>query len=155
MNNYNVDNFKTGACIVSFNGTVLGATRDGVTITLKADTYDVKRDSNSSLPVRRIVTGMQLTITTELLEIDSGMSLMLDSNGNLEESLVGTDLLDNVGILLLTPVNDNDTTGYQFPAAVLEPNFKYTYDAKKNHAVSVTFTAEPDSSGVLMSKVSA
>ena len=154
MANYNVEKFKIGACAVTYKGNVLGATGGGVKLDLDMDTYDVKCDQSFNQPMKRIVTAVKLEITIPLMEIDTGFGLMLDSGGKITDARIGADLFFGNGVLILSPVDANDTVGYSFPKAVIDPHFSYRFDSDKNHILELKFTALADTNGVFMEKIS-
>lgn len=155
MANYNVENFKIGACAVTYKGRMLGATGGGVQLALDMDTYDVKCDQAFNQPVKRIVTAIRLSIAVPLLEIDSGFGLLLDDSGRIGTGRIGSDLLTESGVLLLSPIDESDRVGYSFPRAIVDPHCRYRFESEKNHIIELHFTAFADNSGIVMEKISA
>ena len=152
MSSFNTDKFKVGASVVAYKGKLLGATRDGIKISVDEQTVDISCDQSYGQPVKRVVIGQTITIAMTMLEIDDNLGLLLDS-GKITNLALGTDLLKNGGELLLTPVNANDTTGYRFPNAVLEPNSEYSLLSISAHTVKLKFSAVADSNGTVLEKI--
>ncbi len=153
MANYNSDNFKLGPCVVSFGGTALGGTKGGVKVTMEADTYEVKCDQNYATPVKKIITGLKFNVSMSLLEIDTAFAQLLDSNGQIASSLLGSDLLANGKALLLTPVDSSDAYALNFPNAILEPGFEYSYDVENSQVLALKFTAHADDNDIFFEQV--
>jgi len=153
MSDFNPDNFKIGPCVVTYKGAQLGATSGGIKLNVNMDTVDIKCDQSYGQPVKRVVTAIKLSVTMTMLEVDSNLSLLL-SDGKITSAVIGTNLLANGGVLLLTPVDTTDKVSYQFPNAVLEPQADYAISSSAADTVQLKFTAWPDSSGVFLSKVS-
>jgi hypothetical protein len=61
-------NLELSPCIVTFNGTVLGATLGNVVITTKYMHADLKADQTGLTVLDRAVNGIEVTVTTELAE---------------------------------------------------------------------------------------
>ncbi len=150
---YNVQNFKIGSCALTFKEQVLGGTQSPPQIKIEPQVYESKCDQSGGAVLREIVTGMKVSISAELKEIDAAFAALLDNEDELNLAIIGTDLLTRAGLLRLTPVNPDDHTGYEFPNAVMRPGCTYRLDGSQEHALSVEFTAYPDASGVIMKKI--
>jgi hypothetical protein len=147
------ENFKIGPCIVSYKGSALGATRDGIDLNLETDTIDLQCDQTYGQQLDRVVTGIKLSISLTLLEIDANFALLLDDNGRIATDRLGSRLTDAAGELLLTPLAETDTAGYRLPCAVLEPDAAYHAASQSPHTLKLKFTAWPDADGIMIEKV--
>lgn len=150
---YNVQNFKIGSCALTFKEQVLGGTQTPPQIKIEPQLYESKCDQSGGLVLREIVTGMKVTISAELKEIDKAFAVLLDNGDELNTAIIGTDLRNRSGLLRLTPVNPDDHTGYEFPNAVMRPGCTYRLDGNQEHVLAVEFTAHPDQAGVIMKKI--
>ncbi len=153
-NSYDVQNFKIGSCALTFKNQVLGGTQNPPQIKIEPQVYESKCDQSGGAILREIVTGMKVSISADLKEIDKAFETMLDDTGEINLGLIGVDLKSRSGLLRLTPVNPDDKAGYEFPAAVMRPSCTYRLDGNQEHVLAVEFTAYPDSSGVIMKKIS-
>lgn len=152
MANFNSENFKIGPCIVAYKGQLLGATGDGVKIVIDSEVVDIVCDQSFGQPIKRVVTNVKISVTMTMLEINPNLSLLLDDN-KITSAVIGTDLLKKGGELLLTPVDDNDTTGYRFPNAILEPSSDYSLPGSAPHSVRLRFSAHCSETGSFFEKV--
>jgi len=66
----NATNINLGACDVTFNGNDLGATKGGVEVEIKTETYEVKVDQLGDAPCKAIITGTTVMVTVPMAESD-------------------------------------------------------------------------------------
>lgn len=152
-NSYNVQNFKIGSCALTYKDQVLGGTQSAPQIKIDPQIYESKCDQSGGLVLREIITGMKVTITADLKEIDTAFAAMLNNQDELNAEIIGVDLKSKGGVLRLTPVNAGDSVGYEFPNAVIRPSCTYKLEGTQEHVLSVEFSAYPDDSGVIMKKI--
>ncbi len=150
---YDISKMKIGPCAVSFKGTVLGATQGGIKVKVEPIYHETKCDQAGETVVRKVLIGFKVTIETPLMEITDSMALILDDDSKITESMIGTDIFDSAGALLLTPINQNDTVGRQFPKAVPLPGFEDSYSYQDDRIVPLVWEAMFDDNGVLMEEI--
>jgi len=74
--------------------------------TKKTNIHEVFCDSLAIEPTYSIITGIKMEISMTLAEVDSSMDLFLDANGQLDRSVIGTDLRSSAGELIIA-INEN------------------------------------------------
>ena len=149
---FNTDNFKIGACAVSYKSTDLGGTQNGPSFSIEPEYYESKCDQAGGRVVRKIVTNVKINLKVELKEIDAGFAQLLDANDQIATSLIGSDLISSGGVLLLTPVDSNDTVTYSFPNAALSPQTEYAFKSEEDHSLILEFEIFPDANGIFMER---
>ncbi len=152
MDAFDITKLKFGPSVVSFGGDALGGTKGAPKVSCKPEFYESMVDQNGSQPVRKICTRVKLTITAEFKEITTAMSALLGTGKKIDSSIIGSDIYASANrkALLLTPVDATDTDAYNFPAAVLIPDFDYSPAGTEDHAVALTFECLFDTDGTLM-----
>lgn len=157
------DNIKLGVCDATFGALDLGATKGGVEVEIKTETYEVKVDQFGETVVKELVTGTVVTVKVPMAETDLERikALMPQSAAILDaatstttigveiRSGVNVDLLDHADVLKLHPtglaagVTDQDFTVFK---AAPSPNFSFRYDTGAERVYEVTFKGYPDMS---------
>ena len=153
MLNIETENFQFAPGLASYKGETLGETRGPISIIKKTSTLELKRDSLSIEATREIITGVRMEISMTLMAMNSGMNLYLDVNGQLDRSIIASELLDNAGELVIVMTENGVVTGYKFPNAVLAPDYKCFIDAEGNNIMEVIFRGGNDSGDVYMQKL--
>ena len=154
MANFNPDKIKIGPCVVSYKGSMLGATQGGIKIEMNMETVDIKCDQSYGQAVKRVVTAVKLSIGMTMLEVDQNFSLLL-SGDKISGSVIGSNLLNHGGVLQLTPIDANDQAAYRFPNAILEPDASCSILGSAANTLELRFTAWPDSEGTFLEKITA
>lgn len=146
------DNFQLGSGTITYKGVSLGASRGPITILKKTSVHEVFCDSLAIEPTYSIITGIKMEISMTLAEVDSSMDLFLDANGQLDRSVIGTDLRSSAGELIII-INENEKeVSYKFPNAIISPDYKYSIDDKDKNIMNVVFSGGSNS-GTYMQKV--
>lgn len=106
-------NVKVGVCTLTFDGNDLGYTKGGSQVSVTTDTYTVTVDQFGNTPIKDVITGRTVTVTTPLAEttleqmanIMPGATLITGAGGSKVEVVdaVGTDLLAVAKELVLHP----------------------------------------------------
>lgn len=150
--NFDPTKFKMGSGVVSFDGDALGGTKDAPKFDYKTEFYESKCDQNGGQPARKIVTAVKVTITATFKEITTAMTALLGAGKKIDTSLIGSDIYAaaNRKALLLTPIAEDDTDCYSFPAAVLLPQTDYSMSGTEEHGVTLTWEALADAEGTIM-----
>lgn len=156
MDPFDITKLKFGPSVISFGGTALGGTKGAPKVSSKAEFYESLVDQNGSQPVRKICTRIKMTVTAELKEITTAMTALLGSGKKIDSGIIGSDIYAATKrkALLLTPVDPSDTDAYNFPAAVLLPDFDYSPTGTEDHVVTLTFECLFDTDGTLLEIVS-
>ena len=152
MLNIQTENFQFSPGVVMYKSITLGETKDTINIVKKTSIHEVRRDSLSIEPTFEIITGVRMEISMTLMEMDSSMDLYLDVNGQLDRSVIASDLLDSAGELVIAVTENGVVTAYKFPDAVLAPGFKCSIDAEGNNVIDVVFRGGSNS-GAYMEKI--
>ena len=152
MINVKTENFQLGPGNVMYKGASLGASSGPITILKKTSVYEVFCDSHAIEPIHSIITGVKMEISMTLAEVDSGMDLFLDANGQLDRSVIGTDLKSNAGELIITINENGKEVSYKFPNAIISPDYKYSTDDKGKSVMDVVFSGGSNS-GTYMQKI--
>jgi hypothetical protein len=147
------ENFQLGPGTIMYKGVCLGASSGPIAIVKKTSIHEVFCDSLTIEPTHSIITGVKMEISMTLAEVESGMDLFLDANGQLDRSVIGTDLKSNAGELIITTTENGKTVSYKFPDAVLSPDYKYSTDDKDKSVIDVVFNGGSNS-GMYMQKIS-
>ena len=152
MINIQTENFQLGPGTIMYKGASLGASSGPITILKKTSVYEVFCDSHAIEPIHSIITGVKMEISMTLAEVDSGMDMFLDANGQLDRSVIGTDLKSNAGELVISINENGKEVSYKFPNAVLSPDYKCSIDDDDNNAMGVVFSGGSNS-GTYMQKI--
>jgi len=145
------ENFQLDPGSVMYKGVSLGASSGPITILKKTSIYEVFCDSHAIEPIHSIITGVKMEISMTLAEVDSGMDLFLDANGQLDRSVIGTDLKSNAGELVISINENGKEVSYKFPNAILSPDYKCSLD-DDNNVMDVVFSGGSNS-GTYMQKI--
>jgi len=146
------ENFKIGACALVYKGTVLGAVINGPTLKLESTCRNTTCDQAYDQPIRKTLLSTTVTLTADIREIDTGMGMLLDSNGKITILSLGKEQTPTGGELLLIPFNQNDTTGYRLPNAVLSKKTQYSFTENQEHSLELEFEGFMDANGVMLEK---
>lgn|GEM_PF-1695021 len=146
------ENFKIGACALVYKGTVLGAVINGPTLKLESTYQNTTCDQAYDQPIRKTLLSTTVTLTADVREIDTGMGMLLDGNGKITILSLGKEQTPTGGELLLIPFNQNDTTGYRLPNAVLSKKTQYSFTENREHSLELEFEGFMDGNGVMLEK---
>jgi len=146
------ENFQFAPGNITYKGISLGASKGPISILKKTSVHEVFCDSLAIEPVHSIVTGVKMEISMTLMETDSGMDLFLDANGQLDRTIIGSDLKSSAGELVISTTQNGNTVSYKFPNAVLSPDYKCSIDDDDNNIIDVVFHGGSNS-GTYMQKV--
>ena len=80
MSNFSSQNFKVGPCTVIFKGEVLGETQDSSVIKINSKYHTFTNDQMNGIPIIRQLQEISIISETELLAVDKGLDMLLDSN---------------------------------------------------------------------------
>ena len=152
--NCNTEFLKIGPCRIGYKGTFIGVTLDSPLLNIEPEFYEAKCDQIGGKVIRKVITNMNITVSTEVKEIDNTFANFLDANGEITNIVFGEDVLTTGGELCLIPITGNDNIWYCFSKAVLIPEAVYPYKNTKNHYLKLAFEVYEDSEGVLMQKIS-
>jgi len=145
-------NFKIGPCAIVFNGQFIGATIGGTELILDSSALDIKTDQTFNQVLTKNLSGMTLSIETELREIENAMNLLLDSNGRLSLSSLGREITDS-GAMLMIPYNPEDPIGYHFPNVAIHKKTRYVLRETEEHSLQLFFEAFPNGNGKKKKKI--
>ena len=154
-----LSDIKVKPMTVTWNSTDLGSTSGGVEIAVDVQSTDIITDQDGTSPADAIQTGVSLTVTMTLLELNTtNYNLMVASPTG--GSAAGTDatvygygtsknfvsMLSMAQELRLRPVGNTDNTeDWKFHKAVpVVDSLSFASDA--TNSMSVTFRIFPDSS---------
>ncbi len=146
------ENFQLAPGAVMYKGAGLGASSGPIIILKKTSIHEVFCDSLAIEPTHSIITGVKMEISMTLAEVKSSMDLFLDANGQLDRSIIGTDLKSSGGELIITTTENGNTVSYKFPNAVLSPDYKYSANDKGKNVIDVVFSGGSNS-GTYMQKI--
>ena len=146
------DNFQLGPGTITYKGASLGASSGPITILKKTSIHEVFCDSLAIEPTYSIITGIKMEISMTLAEVDSSMDLFLDANGQLDRSVIGTDLKSSAGELIVAINENGKEVSYKFPNAITSPDYKYSTDDKGKNVMDVVFSGGSNS-GTYMQKI--
>jgi hypothetical protein len=149
-------NVKIGVCGVTFDGTDLGYTSGGVSVSYSADTSEVTVDQEA-FPIKEIVTAQSFEVTVPMAEYDlsklvnvfpdatlvsTGDTDVLELGGSVTELTSGTDVP-----LVLTPTDGGPTEVITITNAVAMPSVDFTFEKDNARVFEVTFKAMAPNSG--------
>ena len=140
------DEFQLGPGTIMYKGVSLGASSGPITILKETTVHEVFCDALAVEPKYSIVTGIKMEISMTLAEVDSGMDLFLDTNGQLDRSVIGTDLRSSAGELIITINENGKEVSYKFPNAIISPDYKFSADDKGKNIMDVVFSGGSNSS---------
>ena len=146
---------------VFWNNTELGSTTGGVSIGVDVASTDIVTDQTGSTPQDSIQTGVTLTLTTTLIELNPANwnAMVGDAVGSNHTPTAGTEvsgwgtdgnlfqsMLDRCQALELKPVGDETNTKNLLFHKVCPVVDSLEYAADAASTMSVTFRVFPDSS---------
>ena len=107
-----------GPASITFNGNNLGYTlNDSVAINVNMTSTPILPDQ-ASLPVKDIITNLEVTVTMTLGEVSSAnLALLPGVSGGAGKDPVGIDLLDVAKELIVTPLEAGNGIAWTFPKA--------------------------------------
>lgn len=114
------ESFDIGPCIVEYDGDEIGGTSGNVTVSFKYEKSPLKADQTGSALRDEAISGMEVTVTTEFLELrDKDKFKLLFPNANLIEDTpqqalefvdkVATRMLPLAKLLTLHPIVEDST----------------------------------------------
>jgi len=149
-------NVKVGVCTVDFDGTDLGYTKGGVSVTVSTETYSVTVDQFGDTAISEIITGRMLTVSTPLAEttlanlvqIMPGATLIGSGAQKVEVvDAVSTDLLSISGVLTLHPqaLAANDASeDFVVPKAATPGQIEFSYELNSERVFNCEWKGYPD-----------
>ena len=153
MSNFSSQNFKVGPCTVIFKGEVLGETQDSSVIKINSKYHTFTNDQMTGIPIIRQLQEISIIFETELLAVDKGLDILLDSNKRITMDEINWMREPDYGELKLIPVNPLDTTGYRFPRALLLRNGAININSDNEHTLKVEFEAVYDENELMVEKI--
>jgi hypothetical protein len=156
----NIDPTKLdlGPCRVSYNGVDIGSTLKNVVIHLKTDKPVLKADQTGSTVLNRIINGMEVTVTTEIAEVDNISNWKTAfPHGQLFTSgpnkafrflpQIGQDDYSIAQPLVLHPLrqdNADKSLDWTFYKAVATEESDFTFSPSEQRAIKVVWTVYPN-----------
>lgn len=150
-------NVKVGVCTLSFDGTDLGYTKGGSQVSVTTDTYTVTVDQFGNTPIKEVITGRMVNVTTPLAEttleqmatLMPGATLVTGAGGAKVEvtDAVGTDLLAIAKELVLHPQNlpANDASeDFVIPKAATAGSIDFGYELDSERVYNCEWKGYPD-----------
>jgi len=145
-----IDNVKLGVCEVTFDSTLLGHTKGGVTVTYEPSYHDVTVDAYGETVVDKRLLGEKLIAKVPLAEATLANLQIAIPEGTTDGtkltigSPVGDSLADSAKVLLLHPVenaSDNLADDVTFYKAVVSNTIELPYMNDGERIIEVEFTA--------------
>jgi hypothetical protein len=130
MLNIQTANIQLAPGTVTYKGNTLGETAGPINILRETKVYNVFCDSHAVEPTHSSIRGVKMEISMTLVEIDSAMDLFLDANGQLDRSIIGSDIRNSAGELIITTTENGNAVSYKFPNAILSPDYKCSMTTK-------------------------
>ena len=152
MSNFSSQNFKVGPCTVIFKGEVLGETQNSSVIKFKSKYHTFTNDKMTGIPIIRQLQEISIIFETELLAVDKGLDMLLDSNKRITMDEINWMREPDCGELKLIPINPLDSTGYHFPRALFLRNASLNFSSHQEHSMTVQFEAVYDENELLVEK---
>lgn len=157
------ENYELGPCQITFDGTDLGKTSGGVTLTVEETFAPINTDQDGENPVDEKITGTSVTVEGSLAEItlDNFAKLFKRSkttDGNKEKveilPNVGTSLLANSKTMIIKPYDGGTVTGdpnewITLGRAGMKASASMTYNVSDQRTIGFTATGYPDVNGVI------
>lgn len=106
-----ISNVKIGVCSVTYNGTDLGHTQGGVTVTYEPDIHETNVDKFGSTPAKVTLVGERLTATVPLAEatIANIQKAIPAASNDASKATIGGQVGDELtGALLVLHPTEND-----------------------------------------------
>lgn len=146
---------------VTFNGVDLGGTLANVVINAKYSKSEIKADQSGSTVRDRRVSGIEVTVTTELAEIKNKdiwkvvfphATLISTGTAAIDfKQNIGDGDLANAHTLVLHPLSQSDATvssDYTFFKAVASAESSITYGPTEQARLKIVWNILPDESAV-------
>lgn len=156
-------NFDLGPMDVTFDGTNLGATKGGITVSVKETYAEMKADQTGTTIVNMAVTGHEVMVKMTLTEVKNKElwgTLFPRANlvGTTEKKIefktaVGTLLSDYTKVLILHPTvrsASDKAADYKIPLAAVKSATEVKLGPEEQIGLEVEFVAFPDATGLIM-----
>lgn len=146
---------RLGPASITYGDRNLGYTlNDSVSIQIDQESTEIQPDQ-ASLPLKDIITGMNLNVTMTLGEVSSDNINMLPgfNNGKLSDPM-GTDLLAGSKALIVYPLSSADGNMYVFPKASPMMSGPMAFARETPQGLELTFKCYFDSADGAMQIVS-
>lgn len=154
----NTANVKVGVATLDFDGTDLGYTKGGVEVEVTTEKYTVTVDQFGQTPINDYIIGRTIMVTTPLAEttvdnlvfIMPGATKIVDSVDSEivkaeVQSGVGTNLIDNVGELTVSPLATSDASeDIVIPRAATGGNMSFAFNLDSERVFNVQWHGYPD-----------
>ena len=143
----NPEALRLGPASITYGTRNLGYTlNDSVSIQIDQESTEIQPDQ-ASLPLKDIITGMNLNVTMTLGEVTSENINMLPGfeNGVLKDPM-GTDLFSTSKALIVYPLSSADSNMYIFPKASPMMSGPMAFARETPQGLELTFKCYFDSS---------
>ena len=160
-----ISNYALGPCKVEFpEGTDLGKTSGGVTVTMEETFTSLNTDQDGENPVDEYITGTTLTVEGSLAEptlanVAKLFKKTVQTDGDKEKvevnTNVGTSMLDESGVLILKPYDGGTVSGdanewLTVHYAGFKASTSLNYNATDQRVLGFTATGYPDTATGLL-----
>ena len=143
---------RLGPASITYGDRNLGYTlNDSVSISLEQTSTPIQPDQ-ASLPLKDIITGMNLEVSLTLGEVTRQNLKMLpgfDEDGNFKDP-IGIDLLAIAKELIVAPISSDDDNIYVFPKATPLLNGPLGFARETPQGLELNFKCFVDSSGTAL-----
>ncbi len=143
---------KIGPCALVYDSSVVGVVVKGPTLKFESGYSDIICDQAFDQPVGKYQLSSSVTLQADVRQIDTGMDLLLDSDGCITADSLGGNVSEDAAELLLVPLSLTDTIGYRMPQAILLKKTQYSFLEEDEHSIQLEFEAQMDDSGILLEK---
>ena len=130
------EEIKFGSGKVTYKGTFLGESHGDIQIARKISLQELKKDANSIVAVRSLVTGIKLEISMTLIATDASVNEFFDIQTMLLSPSINSDLAATGGELVIKL--DDTGVEHSFSNVVIDPGFKHHLGSDDN-IIDVTF----------------
>ncbi|QSH42269.1 hypothetical protein P0136_03650 [Lentisphaerota bacterium ZTH] len=152
MPSFDSRNFKIGPCAVMYKGNFIGETKNSSVLNFRATYRDTKCSYAYDQPLEKRILSKKLTLSTEVLAIDNGLSLLFDEDDKFTLNGLGGKQSQNSGELLLIPLNKLDNVGYRIPKALLLQDVSCSFNEEEEHTLRLQFEAFFDENKVMLER---
>ena len=128
--------FKFGSGKVTYKGSFLGQSHGDIRLSRKVSLQEIKKDANSIVAARSLVTGIKLEISMTLTATDASVDEFFDIQTLLLSPSINSDLAATGGELVIKL--DDTGVEHSFSNVIIDPGFKHHIGSKK-HIIDVTF----------------
>ena len=137
-----------GPASITYGGNNLGYTlNDSVAINVNMTSTPILPDQ-ASLPVKDIITNLEVTVTMTLGEVSSSnLALLPGVSGGAGKDPVGIDLRDVAGALIVTPLKAGNGIAWTFPKASPLMDGPVPFQRTTPQGLQLVFRAYVESSG--------